>query len=109
MNRSVSSIILYVIEIATAETDGTSSSSPPTGSRRHARDNIEAVNQYGSKNAVSGTEQMFTIPKTDTTTKGYRIIDFIPISDNLTPAEFLVLMTDSFLDMDRLYNSSRTM
>ena len=64
---------------------------------------METVNQPGSKQAVSSNVQLFTVPKTDTSMKGYRILDFMPVSDNLTPAEFLITSTDSFVDLSRSY------
>ena len=68
---------------------------------------MEVANQPGSKSAVSDEVQLFTLPKTDTSAKGYRILEYMPISDNITPAEFLIPASDQFIDLNRSYFTAK--
>ena len=66
---------------------------------------MEIVPFTGSSATIGSEVQLFSLPKTDMSIKERRFQDFSPLSDNLTPLEFLIPATDTFIDLNQSYFS----
>ena len=64
---------------------------------------MEIVPFTGSSATIGSEVQLFSLPKTDMSIKERRFQDYSPLSDNLTPLEFLIPATDTFIDLNQSY------
>ena len=64
---------------------------------------MDIVPFAGSKPALSHELQLFELPRTEMGIKEKRFQDISPLSNSLSPMEFLVQATDTFVDLSRSY------
>ena len=64
---------------------------------------MDILPYVGSKPSIGNEVQLFELPRTDMSIKEKRFHDLSPLSDNLSPVEFLIPATDTFIDLNRSY------
>ena len=68
---------------------------------------MEISSVPGSSSTLGSKIQLFSLPQTDMSMKEKRFLEFVPLSDNVAPVEFLIPSSDMFVDLNRSYFSAR--
>ena len=58
---------------------------------------------FKSREVEDGALDLFTVPPTNITYNGYRIVEINPTSESITPIEFMIPGSHEYIDFSRSY------